>query len=292
MRNRTQGFTLVELLVVIAIIGILVGLLLPAVQAAREAARRMQCSNNLKQFGLALHNYHDTHQKFPAGSRFTNGTGNIGGDRINGWVAILPFMEMGNVYDLWDFRFDYDNAANNAAKATVVDAMFCPSKPRPLQGSSTVAYGDYAFSTGTGHTNDGNTNSWRGVFNQNSRVAFRDITDGTSNTIAAGEMDSNFNLTNHIWRWGYHSHRNMCYPMNRKIVGDAAFSHITNNGTVIAGTSATEFSDLWANFGSHHPGGAQFLKADGSVLFVAETIEYLTYQYLGDKADGNVIPAH
>ena len=297
-RRDTRGFTLVELLVVIAIIGILIALLLPAVQAAREAARRSQCSNNLKQIGLVLHNYHDVNKVFPPGSLYhysssgvdTLLTTGIGGDRISGWVLILPFMEQTAVHDLWDFNYGYDNSQNAAGKKIPVDGYFCPSVPRPVKASSSQAYGDYAFSCGTGNINSTRGSVfWRGTFGMNSICRFRDITDGTSNTIAGGEKCTEYvSLTSPQYRWGWHGSRNMVYAMNRRVVPDAAFPFIDYNGTVVPGTSAV-WDDRWANFGGRHPGGAQFFVADGSVTFVSETIDMAVYQNLGNKADGNTV---
>ena len=286
--SKIRGFTLVELLVVIAIIGILIALLLPAVQAAREAARRSQCSNNLKQIGLALQNYHDTFKVFPPGALYDSSATSNGGDRISGWVLILPFMEAGTVHDLWDFNYGYDDAQNNAGKKEAVDGLFCPSKPRPEKATSSIAYGDYALSSGTGNINSATTNYWRGMFHQNTNCRFRDILDGTSNTIAAGEKCTEWtSLTSPQYRWGWHASRNMCYAMNKQVVGDAAYPFVTDTGTVTPGTSAV-WDDRWANFGGEHPGGAQFVAADGAVHFVSETIEMDLYRNLGDKADGNV----
>lgn len=288
--RKSNGFTLVELLVVIAIIGILIALLLPAVQAAREAARRTQCNNHLKQIGLALHNYHDTFGVFPPASINSGSVVPNGGNAVSGWVFILPFMEMENLYNLWDFRFSYDDAQNNAAKKVPVEGYFCPSKPRPEKASSSVAYGDYAFSAGTGHCNAGSAYYRKGMFNQNSVCRFRDITDGTSNTIAVGEKRTvqSTSLVSPQYRWGWHSTRNMCYRMNVDVVPNAAYTFYLENGTTVSGTSAA-WDDYWANFGSDHPGGVLFLAADGSVHFVSETIEFSVYQRLGDKADGNVV---
>jgi type II secretory pathway pseudopilin PulG len=274
------------LLVVIAIIGVLVGLLLPAVQQAREAARRSSCSNNLKQIGLALHNYHDTFKSLPSASLGTSG--GVGGSRIAGWVFIMPFMEAGTLYDLWDLSYGYDDSQNHPARAKPLDGYFCPSKPRNSRTSGNQAVGDYVFSAGTGHCNAADTRYWRGLFHQNSSIKFREVTDGLSNTIAVGEKCTEWaSLNSPQYRWGWHTSRNMCYAMNKKVVPDAAYPHVDQNGTVVPGTSAV-WNDRWANFGSEHPGGAQFIAADGSGHFVAENIDMNVYRNLGDKSDGNI----
>ncbi|MDP6554755.1 MAG: DUF1559 domain-containing protein, partial [Pirellulaceae bacterium] len=170
--RKTRGFTLVELLVVIAIIGILVALLLPAVQAAREAARRMSCSNNLKQIGIALHNYHDTYKTFPPDaiwwggnrktglSRTTNNAGVSGGQRNYTWIAlILPFMEQQPLHDRIDFKVPglRQNIGNNTElQSVVLPAFLCPSDPtygdKPQAGDSTspqgFGYTSYAGNAG------------------------------------------------------------------------------------------------------------------------------------------------
>ncbi|WP_417735823.1 DUF1559 domain-containing protein [Rosistilla oblonga] len=172
MKRIRTGFTLVELLVVIAIIGILVGLLLPAVQAAREAARRMSCSNNMKQIGLALHNYHDTHQAFPysvsasgaiATGSATPATGGVLNHR--GWMLLLPFIELQNLQDQIDMNLPTGGHnsngkglagpapgaagnANDVAVSTVIDAFLCPSDPNPNQYTNTGST-HYSISVGT-----------------------------------------------------------------------------------------------------------------------------------------------
>ncbi len=286
-KNRPRGFTLVELLVVIAIIGILIALLLPAVQAAREAARRAECTNNLKQIGLALHNYHDTFKLFPPSALYDPSATSNGGDRISGWVLILPFMEMETVYDLWDFNYGYDDSENSQGKKEPVKGFFCPSRPRDEYASSSVAYGDYAFSAGTGSCNSRDRYYWKGMFNLNSVCRFRDITDGTSNTIAVGEKrTAQRSLTSPQYRWGWHATRNMAFAMNKDVVADPAYTFVLSSGSTI--TCDGTWNDYWANFGGEHPGGVQFLAGDGSVHFVSETIEMDLYQNLGDKRDGNV----
>ncbi|MFG0262759.1 MAG: DUF1559 domain-containing protein [Novipirellula sp. JB048] len=288
-RKRSRAFTLVELLVVIAIIGVLVGLLLPAVQAAREAARRMQCTNNLKQIGLALQNYHDTFQMFPPGNIADyDATDGQGGHIINAWARILPFIEQQAAYDLWDFDYGFDAAQNIPARRITVDGYFCPSKPRPSIMGTNDAYGDYAFSSGTGMVHTTDTRLWRGMFHTNTTIRFRDILDGTSHTIAAGDKrTAQTTLTSPLYRWGYHGLRTMNWPMNLDVTSNAAYTCYDANKNPISGSNAV-WNDWWCNFGSEHPGGAAFLAMDGSVHFISENIDLTLYQHLGDKADQNV----
>ena len=202
MRSRSRyGFTLVELLVVIAIIGILVGLLLPAVQAAREAARRMQCSNNLKQLGLSLHNYESAYKRFPAanaGSGCRNSaicpTNTTGRSRISAHVFLMPFFEQTALYDQY-------NAANSAAWSgnaywtTQIPTLVCPSdiQFRPV---ANIAITNYNVCGGDSATlmcsvdelgNGKNCKNPRGIFGEYSFARIGDLTDGTSNTIAMSE---------------------------------------------------------------------------------------------------------
>lgn len=191
---RKSGFTLVELLVVIAIIGVLIALLLPAVQQAREAARRMQCSNNLKQLGLALHNYHDTYGSFvPRATGTTSGSTQNNG-RLNGLIPLLPFVEQSAMFD----RI----AAGDASKPpyggntweswgpwNVCPEMYrCPSDN--YSGSLTNHF-NYRFSLGDSMGNTINATKVRGLFAKRDGSSFRDITDGTSNTIAMSERNVN-----------------------------------------------------------------------------------------------------
>lgn len=202
---KSRAFTLVELLVVIAIIGILIALLLPAVQAAREAARRSQCTNNLKQIGLALHNYHDTHKAFPwmrgpsnTGTRSTDPRGNE--QTINGLVGILPFLEQTALYDVISSPY---SGSQNALPfgpprdffwyppwTMDVPAFRCPSAPLGLYyGGNTSVLGrrNYAMCLGDKILNNHNNVNLRGVFAYMSATTFADIIDGTSNTIIMGE---------------------------------------------------------------------------------------------------------
>ena len=195
---RSHGFTLVELLVVIAIIGILVGLLLPAVQAAREAARRMQCSNNMKQLGIALHNYHDTYQKFPASGGVTlrNAAGVAEGwNSWSGIASILPFIEQDPLYNQINFNYDFNTnlaaagvAHNSVVRRTRIDSLLCPSDPGSgVEYTADMAPSSYCFSHGPAASWDVGNGSEPGVFDKNFFCSFRDILDGTSNTIAMSE---------------------------------------------------------------------------------------------------------
>jgi prepilin-type N-terminal cleavage/methylation domain-containing protein/prepilin-type processing-associated H-X9-DG protein len=194
-----RGFTLIELLVVIAIIAVLIALLLPAVQSAREAARRSQCINNLKQIGLGLHNYHSTYNVFPMGVSASNNTWNAannGGANLvtwNGWSAqalLLPYLEATPVYNAINFAFDplVNNSQNfqNTAFLTSIPAFLCPSDPN--SGPQRGFINNYCASIGTsiGVVQNYPSNS-TGVFSYQTPYGLRDINDGSSNTVAFGE---------------------------------------------------------------------------------------------------------
>ncbi|MCA9074728.1 MAG: DUF1559 domain-containing protein [Planctomycetaceae bacterium] len=194
--SRRRGFTLIELLVVIAIIAILIALLLPAVQQAREAARRMQCKNNLKQLGLALHNYESTYTVFPmAGTRDTD---------FSVQARLLPYVDQANLQNLLDFNEVAFSGGFSAkipnplfvdAFATAIPLFLCPTDPAPSQTTVTASGNNYtygglnylmSFGSGTGINYDFHVPT-DGIFFQYSRDSFRDITDGTSNTVVMSE---------------------------------------------------------------------------------------------------------
>ncbi len=203
-RSQKKGFTLVELLVVIAIIGILVGLLLPAVQAAREAARRMQCSNSLKQLGLALHNYGSAYNRFPAGKGGTNwdGSNNASGNRLrlSGFIALMPFAEQTNMYN----NIQAGNAAAapggpaawlswdlwNEAPSFLRCASDSGARPQTREISYAMSRGDLI------HNNLNETTNVRGMFHSQVYRRFADVSDGLSNTIAYSEILCSFPLPN------------------------------------------------------------------------------------------------
>ncbi len=205
-RSSRTAFTLVELLVVIAIIGVLVGLLLPAVQSAREAARRMQCSNNLKQIGLALHNYHDTFRSFPPGWIRSNGAG----DRRYAWSwsgAILPFIEQSALQDNSGFgEVNIHSAAADPAllKAlqTPVPGYRCPSDIAPATNnwlaihSERMATSNYVGTHNSDYWDVNGDSTQGGMFIENEPTRFRDVLDGTSNTFMVGERAWSFRDVN------------------------------------------------------------------------------------------------
>jgi prepilin-type N-terminal cleavage/methylation domain-containing protein len=287
-----RGFTLIELLVVIAIIAILIALLLPAVQQAREAARRTQCRNNLKQIGLALHNYHDAMQCFPPGQiRGWNGTVELGNGASWG-AMILPYMDQAPLYNKINFAYGINQATggspNNALVASLgpIPGVLCPSDTeRPGRRSAhTPGQANYIASTpATSYFGTiGPFNTWGdstsaklsgGFFTIDSgpRSTIGAFKDGTSNTIAVGEQ------TYAVWTggaWLGISHHTMdtTAPGNDNACCQDWWLHwglypITNKYN-------PSMLHPQLRFGSEHVGGAHFLLADGSVRFISENIEH------------------
>jgi len=270
---KPRGFTLVELLVVIAIIGVLVALLLPAVQAAREAARRMQCQNHLKQFGLALHNYHDQIGRFPPAAAWDGNTNlTVAVNCINTFALLMPYYEQDGLHNLWDYGVNHNHARNLPAAGTTLKILFCPSRRKPMKNGNYAA-GDYAVSSGSGYAQTADKSEHKGIFNTNSNVRMADITDGTSNTFAIGEkfvdLKNAAQTDGPAYRWGYHSTRNTVSPMNR--------------------FPLSPWGDADVTFGGKHPGGCNFVFADGGVRFIAETTNLQMFQWLSNKADGQTV---
>ncbi|PQO43490.1 DUF1559 domain-containing protein [Blastopirellula marina] len=271
MRRTRNGFTLVELLVVIAIIGVLIALLLPAVQQAREAARRMSCSNNLKQVGIAMHNYHDTFGSLPSGWIETSV------DQIHAWSAlILPFMEQGNVYD--NLRADFgrqDSAADLDKGGAILQAYRCPSSILPPTNSSGYGTSNYNGNYGASFVANGDKG---GLLRQDSAFKFRDITDGTSNTVLAGEVEGDSDPTNNgfpIWAQVPTDTNNGVLPGGGEsrwsVVSFGSINKPINFALTSGGCDVNHQCE--ESYASRHPGGAQFLFADASVHFLPETID-------------------
>lgn len=280
--SRPRGFTLIELLVVIAIIAVLIALLLPAVQQARESARRTQCKNNLKQMGLAVHNYIDVCRLIPPGGI----TGAASQNKANGWLFLLPYLDQANVYNQFNFSLDLENPANYAAKILPIQAYFCPTRPRlrqtvvssPVNHSYDGARSDYSLNCGVNNCYSTVLTDWNGITNLNSSIGLAHITDGTSNVFLIGEKRTEQSTTLSYtlapdnrtsdapyWRWGNYACRLTKFSMNQDL---------------------TAFADNSANFGGPHVGGCQFLMCDGAVKFVSQNVDLATYQRIGQRADG------
>lgn len=286
-RNSRDGFTLVELLVVIAIIGVLVALLLPAVQAAREAARRSSCGNNLKQIGLAIHNYHDTHLKLPSGTVWT------AGDYAWGWGAlILPQMEEENLWTtLGSGSIPLDNTL--AATQTKVDAYRCPSDTSPDTFEIGWTWDKKNFPIGVsnyvGMGGEKSGHVTNGVFHQNSEIRFRDVTDGTANTILVGERAGSLNgVTWHAGAWAG--------TANAPHTKDYFYDVMAHTRRPINYSSNPNWDYRHSVLSSLHPGGAQCVFVDASTHFLSETIDAntsdandSTYDFLGIRNDGAVL---
>ncbi len=257
-RRRLRGMTLVELLVVLAIIGILMALLLPAVQAAREAARRASCSNNLRQIGIGLHNYHDVAGRFPPGGIEPRTPANPHGRQLAWSVFLLPQIEQMPLYDQLDTGKAFDDPVNAEAAATVLPIYICPSAPqfeRLISGRGPCRYGGIY-----GERITGPNQPPKGVMLYDMSFRIADISDGTSSTLIIAE-DSEFQ----DGQW-----------INGRNVFDQAF----------AINKAPAFEN---DIRSKHPNGAQGLFCDSSVHFLSETMELTVLAALCTRARGEIV---
>ncbi len=310
--SRHRGFTLIELLVVIAIIAILIALLLPAVQQAREAARRTQCKNNLKQIGLAFHNYHDIYNTFPPGYVTLAANGNTTSEvGAYSWgTLILPQLEQANAFQTLGggnvpLQVNAANAATRQILQTPQPAFRCPTDVGPAlnnyvsaapaanwynmnitDGTNTIsiATSNYVMATGTGVSTTPAANPTNraasacapmGVGFRNSKINFRDITDGTSNTILAGER---------AWKYGQVTvGAATVYGFSASINDQSSSANVKAAALACLGQgynginwSANNLIHQTRGFSSGHTGGAQFVLCDGSVRFISENIDYKT----------------
>lgn len=290
MKRTKRGFTLIELLVVIAIIAILIALLLPAVQQAREAARRTQCKNNLKQIGLACHNYHDVYNRFPPGHVSVAPTESGGHVDFHwGWNSmIMPMIDLGNSQNASGHSvMNMRNAATTPATRSVlqepVPAFRCPSDIGPqtnnilTMGFQRLATSNYIGVHNSDHFNGRNCtdNTERGgMFFGMGCVRIRDVTDGTSNTLMIGERKWQIRDADGVVRTAAAAH-----AWGGVIWGDWRRGYLYGVGVYklnLDGTqqaSGASFHRARQGFSSFHTGGAQFLLADGSVRFLSENID-------------------
>jgi len=309
-----RGFTLIELLVVIAIIGVLVGLLLPAVQQAREAARRSACGNKLKQLGLAALNYVDVNGRLPYTNKRYGGTwGQSVNHKGSFLVQMLPYMEQNTLYDGLDFTsntqdIEWQVVGGKPLYAHVLPDLRCPSDGHSPDGTyldtstnQTRACSNYSASMGSQNNNScscathnnyfGNGPNVRADTEDGSRISgvighvwwsakLKEITDGQSKTILFGEVRP---------QCAWHIRKGWC-NINSVYTGTGiAINFNTCEGEPGTGTGCNRFSGQWAcsqGFKSQHPGGAFFAFCDGSVHFLQETINMVTYQAMGDRRDG------
>lgn len=302
-----SGFTLVELLVVIAIIGVMVGLLLPAVQAARESARRMQCGNNLKQLGLALHNYESTYKSLPAGRTSRS---------LSAHAALAPFLEQGNAAEQINYSVAWNAAENQTARSLLVSTFLCPSDPQSINPLG-WAGNSYRWNQGAGilwglppqdpaDPNFGMPGP-DGVFFLNSYLKFRDIGDGLSHTAALSEHDQG-DFSNAI-----SSRTDTFWPQTTPANADEAYRQCESiDATNLMFQRVSDVGAPWI-YGYHsntlyfhvappnkrscmfppgriattakssHPAGVMVAKCDGSVMFVTESIDLSIWRALGTR---------
>ena len=311
MIRRRSGFTLIELLVVIAIIAVLIALLLPAVQQAREAARRSQCKNNLKQLGLAMHNYHDVYAVFPPA-----GVWRLGVDTdVAHWslqARLLPYLDQANMTNMINFNYGYKapfpadlNVQNETVANTKVSIFLCPSEPNSQQKSSGRWPLTYGANMGRFFVwNPQNGQFGTGAFGPNSRTGTRDMTDGVSNTLMFSEvrgyqpyliqamedessLPSDLNATT-----GDTAHNEWCEGRSLQQGFTTLYgpnSHATDFLTAKDSKSGTTITNAIITSRSTHVGIVNAALLDGSVRSISSNINLLTWQNLGARADGQIL---
>lgn len=304
MPTRRYAFSLVELLVVIALIGVLVALLLPAVQAAREAARRSQCTNHLKQIGLALHHHHNARRVLPSGwTAFSPGTQLPDPNGKPGWgwaAALLPFLEESSTALRIDPRVDILDARHASTRVASLPVLLCPSESResvfslPNESGTPIcllARANYVGNFGTGEIADA-PSCGNGTFFHNSRVRFRDITDGLSHTLLIGE------------RSGLHGESTWvgviagAEEAMARVVGASDHTpnqihdlagHHDHDDNHESGDADHDHHDHLDDFGSDHTGITLFTRADGSVDTISDDIDLSTFKALCTRAGNEIV---
>lgn len=318
-----KAFTLIELLVVIAIIAVLIALLLPAVQQAREAARRTECKNKLKQIGLAMHNYHDTFLMFPASSNRYNGTPvgvPVAGWRHSQWVSLLPYVDQAPLYGRWDFDHAEEgwccaNNNQNLIKGKPQKWILCPSSSMP---ESVAPCGDITRSSYYGIAGATNSTTWTptsntyvpggiayfshtGMILSYDNVAMNGCTDGTSNTLLVGEIsnyikDAAGSLASanddlrpgRDWGWtmGGHTSWSGAWMLSTIVINYPPNSPVYGQIGVRPGEAHARYNHPLS---SAHVGGAQVLFADGTVRLIGNNVDMNTLKHLAARNDAQVV---
>lgn len=310
MRQRTKrrdnGFTLVELLVVIAIIGILIGMLLPAVQQVRAAARRTQCSNQVRQLSLAMVNYVSTHEHFPSGIKTADGafSSTRSQQGLNWHAIILPFIEQAplydSIFDLTDQRSNPAGAFSSVEATVVISTIICPECPmedlnpiRPDSGRDAAksnyvgvwgieVNGNSDYDDLAANANVYDASTYSGILFINSKVTNSEITDGSSNTYLIAERDGA--------SIGVNTRAAATWCSGRRAQwGNQCLGPISQELNYVINTVEDNRQAQWNAISSQHSGGANFGRADGSVEFVNDTIEGDVYEAFGTKAGGEVV---
>jgi prepilin-type N-terminal cleavage/methylation domain-containing protein len=318
--RRRQAFTLIELLVVIAIIAVLIGLLLPAVQKVREAANRTRCNNNLKQIGIALHNYHDARGFFPhATYNYIDGTGSTPApyngteDRRCWWHDILPYVEADNLFNAFQAYMNTGGTALGfpGIDNTVVKIYECPSDPTSpkvgtywggTNGSATQGFsGNYLVCGGNDYFNPGtltnpndiaSSSRLNGIFYALSRTRITDVRDGASNTAFTSEVILSPDNNGHDIRGRYFNPGHSGVMFSTRVTPNTL---VPDQFDWCQATPVPRAPCIWTNVGifvsprSYHPQGVNLGLADGSVRFVSDGIDPVTFSALGSRNGGEVV---
>ena len=278
-----RGFTLIELLVVIAIISVLMALVLPAVQQVRETARKAECRNRLMRIGLALHNYEMSFEVLPPGVLNPNGPIKSLPEGYDvGWLLhLLPYLDQNVVYNRFDFGVGVYDKKQDEIRALALPALYCPSnvgEQLQISGDQKLV-GISSFAGCSHHTESPIDATNSGVLFLNSHIRYEDVTDGTANTLFIGEK---LTETGDLgWASGTRASLRTTSGLNQPSQKSAApqtnpVQPVTLDPLMVGG------------FGSHHPGGANFLMGDGSVHYISEYVDRGTFPNLGNRADGQL----